>query len=209
MYKSYYAVVFAGINTNSGSFEHPGAEIANRLRLSAPGSKIKILTLYPYDDSISGDTISDTFQVMKNAYALCGNTAKDMAYEIEKNFSGEQYVFFVGYSGGGIAATVAAEYIGRKHLLSVSKIIRVGSPVLTVGKPLFGKTVDLMLPGDPVCQVEIPRFFKNLRPYQCYVKDLYLPGHIHSCYFKKELKDSDGVSNLTKTVSRILSFVKN
>lgn len=209
MYSSYFAVIFAGISTNQGAFEHPGREIANQLQLSNPGTDVKILTLYPYDDSISRNTFSDTFQVMKNAYALCGNTAKSMAYEIENSYSGEQCVFFVGYSGGGIAATVAAEYIGRKHLLPVSKIIRVGSPVLTIGKNLFGKTVDLQLPGDPVCQVEIPRFFKNFRPYQCFVKDLNLPGHTHSCYFKEDLKDGDGTANLTKTVRTILKFVKN
>ncbi|MBR5587089.1 MAG: hypothetical protein IKW02_03910 [Clostridia bacterium] len=209
MYDSYYAVIFAGINSNSPTFEHPGAEIANQLRLSHPGAKVKVLTLYPYDDSVSGDTISDTIQVMKNAYELCGNTAKPMAYEIENNFSDEQCVFFVGYSGGGIAATVVAELMCRKKLMPVSKIIRVGSPTMSVGKNLYGKIVDLQLPGDPVCQVEIPRFFKNLRPYQCYVKDLQVPGHTHSCYFKADLKDTDGISNLTKTVQTILKFVKN
>lgn len=207
MYNSYYAVIFAGINTNSGSFEHPAREIAGQLKVSNPGCRVNTLTIYPYDDAISGDTLSDTFQVMKNAYALCGNTAKNMANEIMKKYSGEECVFFVGYSGGGIAATVAAEHL--KKNLHISKIIRIGSPVLTVGKLLYSKTMDLSLPGDPVCQVEIPRFFKNLRPYQCFVKDLAVTRHIHSCYFKEDLKDSSGVTNLSKTVNTILRFVKN
>ncbi|MFA7636381.1 MAG: hypothetical protein WCX81_01315 [Monoglobales bacterium] len=207
MYNSYYAVIFAGISTNRGSFEHIGREIKKQLKLSKPGCRVKVLTIYPYDDSISGDPIADSLQVMKNAYALCGNTAKDMAYEIMKKYSGEECVFFVGYSGGGIAATVVAERL--KKQLSVSKILRVGSPVLTVGKPLYPKTADLSLPGDPVCQVEIPRFFKNFRPYQCFVKDLVVNRHVHSCYFKEDLKDENGVSNLTKTIGQILRFVKN
>ncbi len=206
MYSSYYVVIFAGINTNRGTFEHPGKEIADQLKVSTPGCSVNTLTLYPYDDSISGTTISDTLQVMKNAYALCGNTVKIMANEIMKNYSGEECIFFVGYSGGGIAATVAAEHLKKK--MHISKIIRVGSPVLTVGKPLYGKTVDLSLPGDPVCQVEIPRFFKNFRPYQCFIKELDVDKHIHSCYFKKNA-DSSGNTNLARTVRTILRFIKN
>ena len=207
MYSSYYAVIFAGINTNSGTFEHPAREIKSQLKISSPGSVVNTLTIYPYDDSISGSTISDTVQVMKNAYALCGNTAKSMANDVMKNYKGEECVFFVGYSGGGIAATVAAEHF--KKTLTISKIIRIGSPLLTVGKPIYGKMVDLSLPGDPVCQVEIPRFFKNFRPYQCFIKDLETTRHVHSCYFKEDLKDSSGVTNLTKTINTVLRFVKN
>lgn len=207
MYNSYYAVIFAGINTNNGTFEHLGREFQSQLKISSPTCNVNTLTIYPYDDSISGDTISDTFQVMKNAYALCGNTVKSMANNIIKSYNGEECIFFVGYSGGGIAATVAAEHL--KKTLPVSKIIRIGSPLLTVGKPLYGKMVDLSLPGDPVCQVEIPRFFKNFRPYQCFIKDLVSTRHVHSCYFKEDLKDSYGVTNLTKTVNTVLRFVKN
>lgn len=207
MYNSYYAVIFAGINTNKGAFEHPAKEIQSQLKISNPGCNVNILTIYPYDDTISGKTISDTFQVMKNAYALCGNTATSMADDIIKNYKGEECVFLVGYSGGGIAATVAAEHL--KKMLPVSKIIRIGSPLLTIGKPLYGKMVDLSLPGDPVCQVEIPRFFKNFRPYQCFIKDLVVTRHVHSCYFKEDLKDSSGVTNLTKTINTVLRFIKN
>ena len=130
-----------------------------------------------------------------------------MADDVLKNYHGEELIFFVGYSGGGIAGTVVAEHL--KKILPISKIIRIGSPLLTVGKPLYGKMVDLSLPGDPVCQVEIPRFFKNFRPYQCFIKDLVLTRHVHSCYFKEDLKDAQGVTNLTKTTNTLLRFVKN
>lgn len=209
MYNSYYAVVFAGINTNRGTFEHPGREIERRLKTSVPGCRVKIKTVYPYDDSVSGDTFSDTFQVVKNAYDLCGSTVACMANDIAGSFSGEECVFFTGYSGGGVAATKTAEKLLRTKNFHISKIIRVGSPILTVGKPIYGRTVDLILPGDPITQLEIPRFFKNLRPYQCFVKGLEVNRHIHSCYFREDLKDSSGVSNLTKTTDKILSFVKN
>ena len=209
MYSSYFAVIFAGINTNQGTFEQLGREIALRIKASAPGCLVTIHTIYPYDDSVSGDTFSDTFQVVKNAYDLCGNTVTCMANDIIKKYSGEEYVFFVGYSGGGVAATKTVEKLMRKNDLHVSRIIRVGSPVLTVGKPLYSKTVDLILPGDPVPQLEIPRIFKNLRPYQCFVKGLEVNKYIHSCYFKEDLKDSSGISNLTKTTDKILSFIKN
>lgn len=209
MYSSYFAVIFAGINTNHGTFEQLGKEITLRLKASVPGCLVNIHTIYPYDDSISGYAFSDTFQVVKNAYDLCGNTVNCMANDIIEKYSGEECVFFVGYSGGGVAATKTAEKLMRKNIFPVSKIIRVGSPVLTVGKPLYSKTVDLSLPGDPVPQLEIPRIFKNLRPYQCFVKGLEVNKYIHSCYFKEELKDSSGISNLTKTTDKILSFIKN
>ncbi len=209
MYSSYYAVIFAGINTNRGTFEHLGKEISLRLKASVPGCRVNTLTIYPYDDNISGDTFSDTFQVVKNAYDLCGSTVNCMAKDIIKKYSGEECVFFTGYSGGGVAATKVAEKLLREDDFHISRIIRVGSPVLTVGKPIFGRTVDLILPGDPVTQLEIPRFFKNLRPYQCFVKGLEVNKYVHSCYFKEELKDSSGISNLTKTTDKILSFVKN
>lgn len=209
MYNSYYAVIFAGINTNNNTFEQVGKEIRSRLTLSQPGCSVKILTIYPYDDSVSGDTFADALQVVKNAYDLCGSTVKRMADEVIKNYTGEDLIFFTGYSGGGIAATKTAEKLSKMNFKPVSKIIRVGSPVLTIGKPLYGKTVDLMISGDPVVQLEIPRFFKNFRPYQCVLKDLNVTRHIHSCYFKEDLKDSIGKSNLTKTVDKILKFVKN
>lgn len=209
MYNSYYAVIFAGINTNRGTFEHPGREISRRLKSSIPGCHININTIYPYDDSISGDTFSDTFQVVKNAYDLCGNTITRMVENIIKKYDGEDCIFFVGYSGGGVAATKTAEKLARTGFPCISKIIRVGSPVLTVGKPIYGKIADIILPGDPVVQLEIPRFFKNLRPYQCYVKGLEVNRHVHSCYFREDLKDSSGISNLTKTTDKILTFIKN
>ena len=209
MYSSYYAVIFAGINTNRGTFEQLGNEMVRRLKASIPECRVNIHTIYPYDDSISGDTFSDTFQVVKNAYDLCGSTVNSMSDEIRKKYSGEECIFFTGYSGGGVAATKTAEKLMRTDGFHISKIIRVGSPVLTVGKSLYGKTVDLILPGDPVTQLEIPRFFKNLRPYQCFVKGLEVNKYIHSCYFKEELKDSSGISNLTKTTDKILSFIKN
>jgi len=209
MYNSYYAVIFAGINTNRGTFEHPGKEIEHHLKASIPGCRVNLCTIYPYDDTISGDTLADTFQVVKNAYDLRGSTVNNMANEIVKKYSGEDCVFFLGYSGGGVAATKTAELLMHTKEFHISKIIRVGSPILTVGKPLYGRTVDLVLPGDPVTQLEIPRFFKNLRPYQCFVKGLEVNKYIHSCYFKKELKDSSGISNLTKTTDKILSFIKN
>lgn len=209
MYGSYYAVIFAGINTNSGTFDHVGKELSTRLKISNPCCSVKVKTIYPYDDTISGDTFADTFQVVKNAYDLCGNTVNSMAEDITKGYNGEECVFFIGYSGGGVAATKTAEKLLRNKSVAISKIIRVGSPVLTVGKPLYGRTVDLSLPGDPVAQVEIPRFFKNLRPYQCYVKGLKTNRHVHSCYFSEALKDDAGISNLSKTVDKILSFVKN
>ena len=209
MYDSYYAVIFAGINTNNNTFEQVGKEIKNRLQLSKPGCRVKTLTIYPYDDSVSGDTFADALQVVKNAYDLCGSTVKHMANKVIKNYTGEDIIFFTGYSGGGVAATKTAEKLMHMDFKPISKIIRVGSPVLTVGKPLYGKTVDLMLSGDPVVQLEIPRFFKNFRPYQCLLKDLKVTRHIHSCYFKEDLKDSDGKTNLAKTVDKILKFVKN
>lgn len=209
MYDSYYAVIFAGINTNKGTFEQVGKEIKSNLRLAQPGCKVKTITIYPYDDSVSGDTFADALQVVKNAYDLCGSTVKRMAEEVINNYSGEDFIFFTGYSGGGVAATKTAEKLAFMNFKPISKIIRVGSPVLTIGKPLYGKTVDLMLSGDPVVQLEIPRIFKNFRPYQCLLKDLKITRHIHSCYFKEDLKDGDGKTNLTKTVDKILKFVKN
>ena len=125
------------------------------------------------------------------------------------NYSGEECIFFIGYSGGGIAATKTAEKLMRMDFPKISKIIRVGSPVLTVGKPLYGRTIDITLQGDPVAQLEIPRLFKNLRPYQCLLKGLNINRHVHSCYFREDLKDSSGISNLTKTTDKILSFIKN
>lgn len=209
MYNSYYAVIFAGINTDSGTFEQVGKEITSGLKLSQPGCKVNTLTIYPYDASVSGDTVADALQVVKNAYTLCGNTIKCMANDVIKNYAGEDLIFFTGYSGGGVAATKTAEKLMLMNFKPISKIIRIGSPVLTVGKPLYGRTVDLMLPGDPVVQLEIPRFFKNLRPYQCLLQDHIVTRYVHSCYFKEDLKDADGKTNLTKTVNKILKFVKN
>lgn len=209
MYNSYCIVIFAGINTNSGSFEYPGRELVRRLKSANTDCSVNVLTIYPYDDSISGDTFSDTFQVVKNAYDLRGSTVSKMADAIMNNYSSEECIFFIGYSGGGIAATKTAEKLMRLEFPKISKIIRVGSPVLTVGKLLYGRTIDIILQGDPVSQLEIPRLFKNLRPYQCYLKGLKVNRHVHSCYFREDLKDSSGISNLTKTADKILSFIKN
>ena len=209
MYLSYYAVIFAGINTDINTFEHPSAEIISQLKQSVPSSVVRTKTIYPYDAAISGDTFSDTFQVVKNAYDLCGNTVGSMAEEIINDYQGEECVFFVGYSGGGIAATKTAEKLLKMNFKPLLRIIRVGSPVLTVGKQLYGRTVDLVLHGDPVTQLEIPRFIKNMRPYQCFIKNLRITGQVHSCYFRKDLTSDDGVSNLTKTTNKILNFVKN
>ncbi len=209
MSDSYYGVVFTGINTNKNSFEHVGKEIMAQLARSCPTCRINIKTIYPYDDGISGDTISDTVQVVKNAYNICGNTVKQMADSIMEDFSKEDCIFFVGYSGGGVAATKTAEMLESKGFKHISKIIRVGSPSLTVGKDFCGRTVDITLSDDPIAMIEIPRFFKNIKPFCCFVHGLQKKGPSHFCYFNRSMVDDKGVSNLEKTVKKILSFVKN
>lgn len=210
------AVVFAGINTNEGSLEHVGREIERQLIEQNKNNTVNLLTIYPYDDAISGDTLEDIAQVLKNSYEVNPKAVKDMARRVSRAYKGEDALYFVGYSGGGIAASRTAEALEEdEDSPRVSAIVRVGSPDLWIDVEKFGKrTRDIADVSDPIAMINIPRaglaYSPNPVSYLWGLENIWYDGHdVHTSYFKSDAKDKKGVSNLTKTVSEIIKKAQN
>ena len=199
---SYYIVVFAGINTNQGSFEYVGEEIKSQILNQSPNSVVNVNTIYPYDDSISGGLIDDSIQVGINALNLPGNAVKDMAQQVINGYNGEEVVNFVGYSGGGVAASRTAEQLNEDGWgASINKIIRVGSPNLYVGNWFVNRTVDLALIDDPIQTITFTRGRMYTPPIKHYIYDLTTNGNgfnKHTQYWNPWNR------NLNKTVAHIV-----
>ncbi len=138
----YFIDVFAGINTNIGSFEQAAAEIKRQLLEKDKEATVNCITIYPYDDTISGDLIDDVKQVVGNAYELSWSSVSQMAAQVKSKFKevgGADYIHFVGYSGGGVAASRVAEKLSDDEWTPyISSIIRVGSPNLAINNWYWG-----------------------------------------------------------------------
>ena len=214
--KRYYIVVFAGINTNVGSFEHVGEDIKKQLLDEDPDNVVNYITIYPYDDSISGDMLDDTIQVGKNAYELSGNSVADMADQVKEGYNGEDYIHFIGYSGGGVAASKTAEKLENSEWApSVSTIVRVGSPKLYIHWRWWrNRTVDIACPGDAISLIKMPRGLLDISAPRETIDGLKYnalnPFDAHTSYFKEGEKytDENGVKNITKTTSLIVQSFK-
>lgn len=215
-----FVVVFAGINTNKGTFDHVTPEFAKQLWEKYPdAAAINYKTIYPYDDSISGDTFDDVKQVVANAYELSDSTVSTMADEVKNAFEavgGADFLHFVGYSGGGVAASRVAEKLSDDGWGAyVSSIVRIGSPNLTINLNYWGdRTTDVADFNDLLPAINIPRAVGWSSGFEItkYIWGLnnkwYDPMDVHTSYFRTNAYDKNGVSNLTKTVSKAISYFK-
>ena len=163
-YKSVYLVVFAGITQNSDdtNFATVGYAIAKILNMIRPNWSIWIKTIYPFDggDGQTLDTISDAAQVVSLANNLSNNKVKNMSDTVREYYKGEDYIYFVGYSGGGVAAVRTAEYLDNVKGWNayIHKIIRVGSPQMQVDKEYYyNRVVDLYRQGDAIASLAYKR----------------------------------------------------
>ncbi len=214
--KRYYIVVFAGINTNIGNFEHVGKNIEKHLLDENSDNMVNYITIYPYDNSISGDAVDDTIQVGRNAYELSGNSVTYMADQVKEGYNGEDYIHFVGYSGGGVAASKTAEKLEQNGWKpSVSTVVRLGSPKLYVRWNWWSKrTVDIACPGDAISLIKMPRGFLNISAPRKTINglkyDILNPADAHMSYFRQgeRYADKGGVENITKTTSLIVRSFK-
>lgn len=211
---SFFIAVFMGININEGKYDYIADEFIKQLRYIEPLKRVKVKIIYPYDDKISGDTSKgyfknfglDVVQVVKNAYDLFGNTINDMAKEIQRVYAGEDTVYFVGYSGGGIAAEKTAERL-YKNGFKVKGIIKVGTPGFL--SKLDCKVINLSDKNDPLPNIVIPRLdnFEGKTEKTKYIKGLknlkWNPVNVHRSYFKKR-NAGHGKTNLSITVGEII-----
>lgn len=167
----------------------------------------------------SGDTFDDVGQVVANAYDLKNSTVSTMAEEVKTAFEaagGADFVHFVGYSGGGVAATRVVEKLEDDSWGAyISSVIRVGSPELYYNSNRFhGRITDFSNMVDPIPSIEIPRVVSWTTA--SYIDKTIFglkyawwnPLDAHTSYFSPTLKDRNGVTNLTKTVEKVISYFK-
>lgn len=214
MEETWLIVFFAGIDTNVGALNRVEPEFLRQLSERAPEIRVRCMIHYPYDDAISGDTWEDIKQVTKNAYHLEGNTVPALTKLIVEQYEGEDKIFLIGYSGGGVIASRVAEQLeGFPISQRVHCVIRVGSPNLHIPWERWGQcTFDLSDPNDPLPGIGIPRAncgaYSFVRTIRGLKNQWWNPLDVHGSYFREEASytDSFGKTNLTKTVAAILRY---
>lgn len=210
--KHYLVVIFSGINTKKGSgyITALGEELKKQLGGEKGNNTVDYLTIASYDDTddnikFNDDTIWDSLQVYRRAYGYASISPWVFANQIINECNGTtryrnngikyadgftyDYVIFVGHSGGGVMASRTAEtlnQIGKGPY--VNKIIRIGSPELNVDSETYqDRTLDLIMPGDPIPLLHFKRDKKDVQVPNIYLKDMEYktvnPIEIHSAYF--------------------------
>ncbi|MEB3104090.1 RHS repeat-associated core domain-containing protein, partial [Ferviditalea candida] len=136
-------------------------------------------------------------------YTVGGNNAFESIKEDYDYFGGGDIVL-IGHSGGGIAAYDAAQLLNDAGY-NVSFIVQVGSPKEPIKKKW----------RDKVGYIEKKGFFGDgitawgmtyfQRPG--YIASVDIVGG-HPYYFDPNMKDDNGVSNLSKTMDQIWDWIK-
>ena len=213
---SYYLVIFAGITQNEGSWD-VGEAFKQQIREDNPNNTIHVLYIYPYDGG-ENDYVSDVGDVVKYGWSFNKSKIQEMAQAVKDNYWGDDYIYFIGYSGGGVAAVVTAERLdadGWKPY--ISGILRVGSPRYAVNQYWYNRVYDYIREGDivPNSQVEplyIGTKLKFKHPQQR-ILDLVGDGDNgidkHLSYWATDASHTNalGVTNLTATawaMSRVI-----
>ena len=211
--------MFAGINTDKGTFDYVTPEFSRQLWNIYPDAiSIHYKTIYPYDILISGDIFDDVKQVAANAFELSRSSVSSMAEEVKTAFEavgGADFLHFVGYSGGGVAASRVAEQLSDDGWGAyISSIIRIGSPNLTINMNYWGdRTTDIAHAWDALPLLNMPRSVGWSSGFEITKWMLNLKGGIsdaHTSYFRsdRDYTDKNGVTNLTKTVEKAIEYFK-
>ena len=156
-------------------------------------------------------------------------TVDAMTSKVKNAYTGEDFVFFVGYSGGGVAASMVAQRL--ESSLYVHGIIKIGSPQINAPTSSWrDRTVSIYREGDVVHGVVAdPEFYEKLVLCQSFVYEVksyfYRPKReeirgltgngdgglfgVHTSYFKEDgpATDSKGTTNLSKTVDAVVNEI--
>lgn len=218
--KKYIIFIFYGIGMKEGDtrlkdFSHKLTEI---LKERNGENDVKIFEIAAFDDTgdknrLNDGYIADGVQVVLRAYmpynSAINRFAKDVQRQCGKN--PDASVILIGYSGGGVVVTGIYDELKEKGICSVDKIIRIGSPVLKTSPDNMDKTVNLIIPGDPVPLVTFIREKNDIKPLNYFLTDITYdtlnPIEIHGLYFS-ETKDSDGIKNYEKTAGVCSKYIK-
>ena len=227
--KSYLIVLLDGIESPAKDKKLDIKETEVRTQLiEKNGSRqidIKTVKIYNYN---TGNATEDSKEVLYNAFNNSSdiiNNSNEICSEYEKQKF--DYVYFIGYSGGGVSASKTADFIKKNEKsVKIDRIFRVGSPKLDLDKSIQEKIVDFQVIDDPMPIISLPFGF-GIKTTNIIINGLIIPRSqkvgfgtfsyyisnpftdIHTSYWLSGPKytDKNGVSNITKTISNIINYM--
>lgn len=218
--KSRYLIfLFFGIGMKEGNDKMDA--FAEKLRLVLlgrnPENDVIIKKYASFDDSdtkniIDDGLISDAVQVVLRAYLPVGKVIKKYISEIEKMCyeHPDSKVILIGYSGGGVMVSKIYEELTKKGTCVPQKVIRIGSPELSAKKEDALKTVNIIIPGDPVPVVSFMRNNAGFRADSHFLLnvgyDTVNPISIHGLYFSST--ENGNLKNYEQTALACAEYIK-
>ena len=217
----YLIIIFSGITMRHGDkrMKSFSREINDKLKERNADSLVRIVNVAAYDDTDDGSflndgVIGDAVQVVLRAYLPKNRAVKRFSKMAAAECAGGEFdrVIYIGYSGGGVVATRAYETLKKSgEACNADMIIRIGAPLIETADEDAKRTVDIIIPGDPVPLVEFKRLGTGQKKSETefLINTRYTtlnPLGVHGLYFD-DAPDSTGITNLEKTVRAALKYI--
>ncbi len=216
--KDYLIFIFYGIGMPEGDIKMKNFadSLKDVLIKRNPENTVNINHVAAYDDSnnnmgLNDVILADAVQVVLRAYMPYNSAIMrfcDLVEKACKNNKNSEPIL-IGYSGGGVVVSEMEKVLKKKDCVP-KKIIRIGSPELKVPNEILDKTVNIIIPGDPVPLVTFMREkdrFKMNNHFLLDIKyDTVNPIEVHGLYFS-DAEDDTGTKNYEKTARLVSQYI--